>query len=111
MVTIAPTCSANAVELKIVYSESDDYNIRVRIDYVCNWNENEMVSGNKSALHSHTHCSYLQVCMSICGNLGVVEVKQLQLVIVMFSFHSKLDLIALCSHKGESLHSTVVLRL
>lgn len=75
MVTIAPTCSANTVELKIVYSESDDYNIRVRIDYVCNWNENEMVSGNKLALHSHTHCSYLQVCMSICGNLRVVEVK------------------------------------
>ena len=28
-----------------------------------------------------------------------IEVKQLQLVIVMFSFHSKLDLIAVCSHK------------
>lgn len=65
MVTIAPACSANTVELKIVYSESDDYNIRVRIDYVCNWNENEnlMVSGNKSAIHSHTHCSYLHVHM------------------------------------------------
>lgn len=46
MVTIAPVCSANTAELEIVYSESDDYNIRVRIDYVCIGNENEMVSGN-----------------------------------------------------------------
>lgn len=55
MVTIAPACSANTVELEIVYSDSDDYNIRVRIDYVCIGNENEMVSGNKLALHSHRH--------------------------------------------------------
>ena len=46
MVTLAPACSANTAELEIVFSESDDYNIRVRIDCVCIGNENETVSGN-----------------------------------------------------------------
>ena len=46
MVTSTPACSGNTAELEIVFGENADYNIRVRIDYICSGSENEMVSGN-----------------------------------------------------------------
>ena len=44
--SLVPTCSANTANLDVVFKESDDVNIRVRIDYVCIGNGNETVSGN-----------------------------------------------------------------
>ena len=41
--TLNPTCLANTAELEIEFSESDDINIRVRIDYICN--DSEKVGG------------------------------------------------------------------
>ena len=45
-VSLAPTCSGYAAELDLAFSASDDYSIRVRIDYVCIGNDNQTVSGN-----------------------------------------------------------------
>ena len=60
--SLVPTCSANTANLDVIFSESNDIDIRVRIDYVCIGNDNEKVSGNfEQWLHSVSHCSYLHV--------------------------------------------------
>ena len=41
--TLDPTCFGNSAELEIAFSESDDINIRVRIDYICIGNDSEKV--------------------------------------------------------------------
>ena len=41
--TLNPTCFGNTAELEIAFSESDDINIRVRIDYICIGNDSEKV--------------------------------------------------------------------
>ena len=48
--TLNPTCFANTAELEIAFSESDDINIRVRIDYICIGNDSEKVGGQVSAM-------------------------------------------------------------
>ena len=52
---LTPTCSANTAELEIVFSENDDYNIRVRIDYICIGKDSQKVGGRFSAIGSHSH--------------------------------------------------------
>ena len=51
---ITPTCSANTAELKFAFIESDDLNIRVRIDYICIEKSNVKVGGQFSAMSSHS---------------------------------------------------------
>ena len=51
---ITPTCSANTAELKFAFIESDDFNIRVRIDYICIEKSNVKVGGQFSAMSSHS---------------------------------------------------------
>lgn len=55
MVTSTPACSGNTAELEIVFSENDDYNIRVRIDYICIGKDSQKVGGRFSAIGSHSH--------------------------------------------------------
>ena len=45
-VSLVSSCSANTAKLDLVFSANDDYNNRVRIDYVCIGNNNETVRGN-----------------------------------------------------------------
>ena len=58
--TLNPTCFANTAELEIAFSESDDINIRVRIDYICIGNDSEKVGGQVSARggQSYRQCIY-----------------------------------------------------
>ena len=58
--TLNPTCFANTAELEIAFSESDDINIRVRIDYICIGNDSEKVGGQVSAMggQSYRQCIY-----------------------------------------------------
>ena len=45
-VSLVSTCSGYAAKLDLVFSATDDYNVRTRIDYVCIGNGNETVSSN-----------------------------------------------------------------
>lgn len=75
---LTPTCSADTAELEIVFSENDDFSIRVRIDYICSGKDSQKVGGRFSAIGSHScrqcnagltwdyvHAFILQVSLSI----------------------------------------------
>ena len=46
--TLNPTCFANTAKLEIAFSESDDINIRVCVDYICIGNDSEKVGRHAS---------------------------------------------------------------
>ena len=44
---LTPTCSANTAELKFAFIGSDNLNIRVHIDYICNENNNIILNAQQ----------------------------------------------------------------
>ena len=65
--TFTSNCFFNSAELETAFSESDDINIQVHIDYNCIGKDSEMVGDKSSALaaHSHRHCSYSQLSLHV----------------------------------------------